>query len=160
MVRFSPSSWDHPDLEDWTEALSLAVKRAPKPPLLVVHSLACLLVAHWAASEHSLPIAGAFMVSVPDSSRETFPREASGFAQPPAVRFPFPTLVLASSDDPFGSVEHAKAQSREWGAGFVQLGRLGHVSADSEIGDWEEGRRLLDAFMAGLGLPANHSSSD
>ena len=45
--RFQPTDWNQPDLEDWISALDRAVGAAPKPPLLVAHSLACLLVAHW-----------------------------------------------------------------------------------------------------------------
>jgi predicted alpha/beta hydrolase family esterase len=41
-----PRSWDRPDVADWTAALDRAVA-APRAPLLVAHTLACLLVAHW-----------------------------------------------------------------------------------------------------------------
>ena len=49
MARFWPASWDRPDLGDWIAALDRVVLAAPEPPLLVAHSIACLLVAHWAA---------------------------------------------------------------------------------------------------------------
>lgn len=150
LVRFSPSDWDHPDLEDWKRALRRAVSAAERPPVLVAHSLACLLVAHWVASQHQLPVSGAFMVSVPDATTAVFPPEARGFSNPPALRFPFPAVILASSNDPFGSFEHAEARAAEWGAGLIRLGHLGHINAASGLGEWEEGRRLLDCFLAGL----------
>ena len=48
MRRFIPSSWDRPALEDWIEALDGEVGKSAKAPLIVAHSIACLLVAHWA----------------------------------------------------------------------------------------------------------------
>ncbi|MEA3177447.1 MAG: serine hydrolase [Gammaproteobacteria bacterium] len=47
---FEPSSWDTPDLDDWAAALERAVRSTKHPPLLIAHSLACLLVAHWGAT--------------------------------------------------------------------------------------------------------------
>src|SRR5262245_12003819 len=64
-MAFQPSSWDQPKLDDWVAALDRAVASAADPALLVAHSLACLLVAHWAA-RGAVPIAGAFLVAVPD----------------------------------------------------------------------------------------------
>jgi predicted alpha/beta hydrolase family esterase len=35
-------------------------------------------------------------------------------------------------------------------SGLIVLGALGHVNASSGLGDWPQGRALLDAFSAGL----------
>lgn len=150
LVRFAPTSWDHPDLTDWQRALSKAVASARMPPVLIAHSLACLLVVHWAMSEGALPVAGAFLVSVPDGSALAFPEEAGSFRNPPSSRLPFPTVILVSADDPFGTPEHAERRALEWGAGLVKLGPMGHINAKSELGDWEEGRLLLTSFLAGI----------
>src|SRR5258706_14252545 len=78
MRRFSPQSWDRPDLEDWMAALDAAVAEAAAPPVLVAHSLACLLVAHWQGGARH-PIQGAFLVAVPDPGSAGFPALARGF---------------------------------------------------------------------------------
>lgn len=44
MRRFQPADWEKPDLADWISALERAVGASATPPLLVAHSLACLLV--------------------------------------------------------------------------------------------------------------------
>lgn len=49
-LRIEPNSWDEPDLADWFAALDRAVASAPYPPVLVCHSLGCLLFAHWRAA--------------------------------------------------------------------------------------------------------------
>jgi uncharacterized protein len=70
--RFQPADWNRPELKDWISALDRAVGAASKPPLLVAHSLACLLVAHW-QQVSAAPVAGAFLVAVPNPEAETFP---------------------------------------------------------------------------------------
>lgn len=146
--RFAPSSWGAPELNDWMTALSAAVSRSASLPVLVAHSLGCLLVAHWAARS-DLAIAGAFLVSVPDPSGPNFPSEASSFRNVPEAILPFPTLILASSDDAYGSVAHARRRAGQWGAALIELGPLGHINSASGLGDWVQGRQLLRAFTAG-----------
>lgn len=150
LSRFQPGSWDLPDLADWIEALNRAVQGAATPPILVAHSLACLLVAHWASRRHS-PIAGAFLVSVPDPEGPNFPSDAASFAAVPTDPLPFPSLVVASTDDPYGSLDYMRSRAIAWGSGLVVAGAFGHISSSSGLGDWPQGRDLVAAFQAGLG---------
>jgi hypothetical protein len=152
MRRFSPSDWDAPILSDWSLALDRAVAATRSPPVLVAHSLACLLVAHWLKTS-PLPVAGAFLVAVPDPTGVKFPREAASFAAPPEDRFRCPSLILASSDDPYGSLEHAHRRAAQWGSSSIEIGPLGHVNDRSGLGDWPTGAALLAAFCSGLPTP-------
>lgn len=146
--RFQPTDWDQPDLSDWIAALDRAVAAADAAPLLVAHSLACLLVAHWQRAS-SLPVAGAFLVAVPDPKSEVFPAEAAGFADAPQARLRFPSLIVASSDDPYGTFEYARAQASQWGSGIIEAGPLRHINGRSGLGDWPNGSALFHAFAAG-----------
>ncbi|TIM38270.1 MAG: serine hydrolase family protein, partial [Mesorhizobium sp.] len=65
MRRFMPASWELPDFDDWIAALETAVSEAKTPPVLVAHSLGCLLVAHWQRIS-GRDVSGAFLVAVPD----------------------------------------------------------------------------------------------
>lgn len=152
MVRFQPASWDHPDLSDWVAALNHTISAAPEPPLLVAHSLACLLVAHWAVREvkgTEQLVRGAFLVAAPDPDSPAFPLEAATFRDVPEMGLPFPALVVASADDPYATLDHARRCSSAWGAGFVVVGALGHINSASGLGDWPQGAMLLEAFRAG-----------
>jgi predicted alpha/beta hydrolase family esterase len=145
MRRFLPTDWDHPTLGDWMAALERAIADASEPPLLVAHSLACLLVAHW--SRHSSrKVAGAFLVTVPDPEGGIFPHEAQEFRNVPREKFDFPSLVVASSDDPYASLDYCRKRAEEWGSVLIDAGPLGHINGQSGIGNWESGFALLTAF--------------
>lgn len=153
-TRFTPSVWDSgPQRDDWLTALDRAVAADPEPPLLVAHSLACLLVGHWGATRQT-PVRGAFLVAPPDPQAVIFPADALSFAPLPTASLPFPALLVASTDDPYGSVGFAQNLAEAYGAWFLSLGPLGHINAESGHGDWPEGFGLLTAFQAGLHSPS------
>ena len=90
-----------------------------------------------------------FDVDSPDRT----PPETRSFAPMPLARLPFPASVIASEDDPYVTLARAQAFAAAWGATFVDAGRKGHLNADSCLGDWPEGRRHLEALVAGALLP-------
>jgi predicted alpha/beta hydrolase family esterase len=143
--RFTPGSWDQPDLSDWIAALDQAVRQAKTPPVLVAHSLACLLVPHWHQIALS-PIKGAFLVAVPDPLSSAFPAEAAGFADVPQAQFGFPSLIVASTDDPYGSLRYVETRAKQWGSELKVIGPAGHINGQSDLGDWPEGLALLMDF--------------
>jgi predicted alpha/beta hydrolase family esterase len=145
--RFQPANWDQPNLNDWIAALDREVLGSNEPPLLVAHSLACLLVAHW-AKRMRRHIAGAFLVAVPDPSSAAFPTEAKAFAEVPTDAFSFPSIIVASTNDPFGSLDYAKTRALQWGSELIVAGALGHLNGSSGLGDWTWGATLLDGFAA------------
>lgn len=147
MRRVSFSEWDAPDRGVWVRELDAAIAAAGPATVLVAHSLACITIAHWAAG-HPRPIAGAFLVAVPDPNRPDFPAAATGFSPVPMARLPFPSLVVASTDDPYGSAEWMRRCAEAWGSRFHSVGASGHINAASNLGAWDEGRRLL-ASLAG-----------
>lgn len=151
MVRFSPASWDAPDRDDWVEALERAVAAAAEPPVLVAHSLGCLAVAHWAAATR-LKVRGAFLVAVPDPEGPAFPAAARSFAAPPATPLGFPARLVASRNDPYATLAHARERARQWQASLVVAGSLGHINAESGLGDWTQGRDLLESFRQGTAI--------
>ncbi len=154
MVRFRPPNWDAPDLNDWLAALDEAVDKSGDSPILVAHSLACLLIVHWAARRRDFKVRGAFLVAVPDPDGPSFPAaEAASFRPVPELALPFPTLVVASTNDPYGSVDYVRTRATAWGAGLVIAGALGHMNADSALGEWELGAMLFRAFRAGIRSP-------
>jgi predicted alpha/beta hydrolase family esterase len=150
-ARIAPASWDAPDLPDWIAALDAAVAAAPTPPVVVCHSLGCLLFAHWRAAAVR-PVHGAFLVAVPDPEGPNFPVAAQAFARlPDGTLGDRPVLAIASTDDPYDPSGRAIAWAAAHGATPVVLGARGHLNAASGLAAWDEGRALFTAFTAGLG---------
>lgn len=148
MRRFSPASWHKPVLSDWMETLENEVSLCRTRPFLIAHSLACLLVAHWAfQTQHA--IRGAFLVAVPNPANPVFPKSASSFAGFPQKKLPFPTLIVASTDDPYANANFSRTVADAWQAGCILLDEHGHISSSSQLGEWHEGNRYYEAFKAG-----------
>ena len=147
--RVQQQDWDRPVCEEWLCRLDEAIDRLTVPPVLIAHSMGCLVVAHW-AHRSSVPVRAAFLVAVPDPDGPCWPSTAEGFQPVPTGTLRFPSLLVASSDDPFGSVAYAKRCAAGWGSAFVEIGAAGHINADSGLGDWPAGWALLDELLKSL----------
>ena len=151
--RVEQHDWMRPLRGDWTARLEdvvLAQSDARGAPvLLAAHSLGCILTAWWAAhTRHSDRVAGALLVAPPDIEREDNVQQNPGWSPPARRRLPYPAILVASSDDPFGSLASASRLAGDWGAVFHAIGPRGHVNADSGLGDWDEGRALLKSLVS------------
>jgi predicted alpha/beta hydrolase family esterase len=143
--RVELGHWDRPHRNSWINQLNLAIRGAGRPVVLAAHSLGCLAVAWWARLEHPAPglVSGALLVAPPEV--DFFPRDPrlDAFAPAPVAPLPFPSILVASQDDPYISPLSAQRLARVWRSRFVDLGSCGHINADSGLGDWEEGIELL-----------------
>ena len=146
--RVEQADWNKPDRANWIARLDEAVAGSKRPPVLVVHSLSCALVACWAAI-HARPVHGALLVGPADiESDERTPPEAHVFRPLPMRRLPFPTVVAASRNDPYVAFDRAGAMAKAWGAELVDVGNAGHINTSGGYGEWPEGERILAGLMA------------
>jgi predicted alpha/beta hydrolase family esterase len=56
-------------------------------------------------------------------------------------------IAIASTNDPFATLERAKAFAAAWGSELVILESAGHINAASGYGPWPQGEGLLDQLM-------------
>jgi predicted alpha/beta hydrolase family esterase len=152
--RVQAKDWDHPVREDWVAALEKAVAEAGPDAILVAHSLGCLQVAHWATATKRR-LRGALLVAPPDPDRPAFPAEIQGFRPLPRRPLGFPSLLVASHDDPYGTLAFSRELAVAWGSELIDAGPCGHINAGSGLGDWPLGKdylgRLLRATHPGAG---------
>jgi uncharacterized protein len=142
--RIEQHDWQTPLRGDWIMRLQECLMAQTQPVLLVAHSLGCHLVAAWAAaSSQAHKVHAALLVAPPDSTREDFPATLHSWRQPMLQKLPFASAVLASSSDPYASLPASQALARAWGASFTDMGDLGHMNADSRLGDFLAARREL-----------------
>lgn len=146
--RVQQKDWDNPVCSAWVSTLDTAVAASGPDVILVAHSLGCLLVAHWAQKTRHR-VRAAFLVAAPDPSGANFPPQAIGFAPLPRRRLSFPSVLLSSSDDPYASIEFARQRSSDWGSTFIDVGAAGHINASSGLGDWPQGRCVLESLAVG-----------
>jgi predicted alpha/beta hydrolase family esterase len=141
------ADWEAPRCDDWVATLDAAVAGVGPGAVLVAHSLGCATVAHW-CGRSSLPARCAFLVAPADVEAGTMPPGATGFAPMPLYRLRLPSMVVASDDDPFSTLERARTFAGAWGSRFVSVGAAGHINAASGLGEWHEGQRLLRELLA------------
>jgi predicted alpha/beta hydrolase family esterase len=149
--RVPHRDWTNPECHEWVAELDAAIAASDAgPPILVAHSLACALVAHWAASDSALRVAGALLVAPSDVAAPSYPKEAKGFAPMPMHKLPFPSIVVASSNDEYVTLERAREFADAWGSRFVEIGPAGHINGASGYGPWPEGEMMLLDFCADI----------
>jgi predicted alpha/beta hydrolase family esterase len=145
--RVNQLDWDAPEQREWVRTLDDAVRRSGRGVVLAAHSLGCATAVHWGLLPARM-VRGALLVAPADVDGAGFPLEARGFAPMPLKALPFPTIVVASTDDPFLSLERARLFAECWGSRLVEVGAQGHLNSASGLGDWPQGRALLDELLA------------
>jgi predicted alpha/beta hydrolase family esterase len=145
------SDFSRPDLEAWRARLIEEISRAERPVVLVAHSLGVLAVAHAAAGLRDRGVKGAFLVAPP--APETIAALQSvdpAFAAPLLEPLPFPSLVIASRDDPYAPYAESERLAGTLGAELADAGNSGHINADSGHGPWPEGLMRFAGFLKNL----------
>ena len=147
--------WLYGSLPKATARLVEAVVQAAKPVVFVAHSAGCILVAHavpeLVAAGVIEKVRGAFLVSAPAAGQ----LGASNGIDPifniiPMSALPFPTLLVASNNDPFATPEEQATLAKAWGAELVEAGAQGHINTASGHGPWPEGMMRFAGFLSKL----------
>ncbi len=136
--------------EDPAGAILAAVEAAERPVILVAHG-AGVAAAVLAAPLAGNRIAGGFFVSPPEQDRAgSLARALRRLGAYPRDPLPFPSIVVASRNDPHGSIDHAGDLANAWGSLFVDAGESGHIDSGSGHGPWPEGSMVFAQFLARL----------
>ena len=149
--RVNQRDWKNPVCMDWVETLEQTVAQHDENVVLVAHSLGCLLVAHWVTYTNQ-KIHGALLVAPPSPeaapAAAIFNTMATGFLPIPMKPLYFPSIVVASSNDPYSNLDFSKSCSEAWGSRLVNIGDKGHINTSSGIGAWPEGFGFFEKLVA------------
>lgn len=157
--RVQQEDWSAPDKDKWVGNIIRAVAATTRPAVLVAHSLGVLAAVHALSKLPEHAIAGAFLVAPPDidNSHEVpitdgyvWPPSGFGFPPTPLAALACPSVLLASTNDPYCRVERARHFAAAWGADLVEIGPAGHVNAESGHGPWPDGALRFAHFLARL----------
>ncbi len=127
--RVEQDDWDRPVCADWVAKIVDAVSEAKRAVVLV---------------------------APPDLERAAEPGSdwlstGGGFHPVPTAPLPFPSMVIASGNDPYVTIERAQEMALDWGSDFADAGPSGHINTASGHGPWPEGLLKLGQLMKRLG---------
>jgi predicted alpha/beta hydrolase family esterase len=157
--RIEQDDWLKPRRDAWVGRILADAAGTSRPVVLVAHSLGVAAVAHAGSRMPKGLVAGAFLVapadvdnaaSWPVTEGEVFDVAESGFAPLPLEALPFPSVLIASSNDPYCALERARELAGSWGSAFIEAGNLGHINAASGHGPWPEGVLRFGGFLQRL----------
>lgn len=152
--RVEQDGWDRPDRAAWIARLDAAVREASGPVVLVGHSLGAVTAAAWAMEHARHSVAGLFLVAPADTEAPDTIAPVRDFGPMPTGPLPVPSVVVASTDDPYLKLDRATALAKAWGSELRIVPGGGHLNTASGHGPWPDGRQMLDAFCARIGDPA------
>jgi predicted alpha/beta hydrolase family esterase len=151
-VRVRQDDWITPSRSAWVASITRTLLEQRGPVVIVAHSLGCIATAHL-PPEAAGRIHSALLVAPADPERRAV---LADFAPVPYQPLPYPSIVVASSNDPFCPARLASAYARAWGSEFVRLQNLGHINTESGHGEWLLGKALLATLT---GAPSQGSSA-
>ncbi|RTL33558.1 MAG: alpha/beta hydrolase [Burkholderiales bacterium] len=148
--RVEQADWSDPNVQTWSECIDETLARAPAHTqwIAVAHSFGCLALAHHLARHRDARrhtttggIQTALMVAPADPIKfgvtDQLPREGLGI----------PATLIGSENDPWMPLERAHEWASLWGAGFQNLGAVGHINTESGFGPWPLARYKVDQMI-------------
>jgi len=144
--RIHQRDWETPNCIDWIRTIDAALANDdPASLVLIGHSLGCAAIVHWAARYGKI-IKGALLVAPSDIEAPHYTFPVTGFAPLPKQKINFKTIVVASRDDVWVSMDRAKAFADCWGSELIDIGNAGHINAQSGYGEWPAGLGILSTL--------------
>ncbi|MBO6719552.1 MAG: serine hydrolase family protein [Rhizobiaceae bacterium] len=125
--------------DETTRQVVDAVDKATRPVVLVAHGEAVPVIVR-AAGKFTARIAGAFMVAPSTTNSAPLPHDP----------LPFPSLLVASRDDPNCDFSTAEELGAGWGSLFIDAGNAGGLNVASGHGPWPEGSMTFARFVSRL----------
>lgn len=140
--------WSAPDRDAWTQNIVAAVNAADRPVFIIAHSLGTVALAHAAEQLADANIVGAFLVAMPDLAavQDLLP-EADSFLPVSKGPLSFPSLMVASRNDPYCIYQRAEEMALDLGSLLIDGGIQGHINDESGHGPWPEGLMTLSKFL-------------
>ncbi|WP_196258761.1 RBBP9/YdeN family alpha/beta hydrolase [Pelagibacterium limicola] len=140
--------WDEPTLAGWLETLEREIMMATRPVVLVGHSLGVHAIVAASQILADTKVKAAFLVAPPDiDEHPDVPKATGPFRGLPNDPLKFPSMTVASSNDPYCSIERAAEMAACWGSDFHIAGDAGHINAASGHGPWPEGLLMFTRLM-------------
>ncbi|NEM98494.1 RBBP9/YdeN family alpha/beta hydrolase [Pontibacter burrus] len=141
--RINQSNWEQPDCEQWTARLEQELQKFDLHEVMLIgHSVGCATIVNW-YHRFGKTIKGSLLVAPSDVDNQDYPKYITGFSPLPLQKLPFPTIVVASTNDHVVNYSRAKYFADCWGSDLVTLKNAGHIEPKSGYGLWDQGLELI-----------------
>lgn len=144
------SEWNKPRLSTWVSTIEREIMMATRPVVLIAHSLGVSAAVHTAQRLTDAKVRGAFLVAAPDHESGDMPKATASFGRVPRDPLPFPSMLIASTNDPYCSIKRAVDMATCWGADLHLANDAGHINLASGHGPWPEGLMMFTRLMQRL----------
>ncbi|MDE2436940.1 MAG: alpha/beta hydrolase [Sphingomonadales bacterium] len=149
-VTVEPLTTDRLSRAARVAAVDVALNAIEGEVVIAAHSAGCLMVAAWALKP-TRKIRGALLATPADVENPLPPGypsfedlNANGWVPIPRMRLPFPTLVVASRNDPLAGFGKVAELARGWGAELIDAGEVGHLNPPAGFGPWADALPLIE----------------
>lgn len=150
-LKVRQDNWMFPEKSAWVKTINDYIEHYKENNIIFVgHSLACATFVYWSemySADTSASIKGTLLVSPSDMDVVDFPKEVNGFPPMPLEPLNCKTIVAASENDPFVSMDRAKYFAHSWKARLINIGPHGHINVEAGFGEWPEGEGILRELM-------------
>ena len=159
--RVEQADWLRPQRAAWVGVIEHAIRACERPVILVGHSLGVIAAVHALNGQHHAKVNGAFFAAPADienaalwpvTQGQTLDPSDGNFSPIPMHKLPCPSALIASANDPYCSLERARAFAAAWGSQLFEAGDAGHINTDSGHGPWPDGLMQFGWFMRQLSL--------
>ena len=142
-IRIEQDDWEAPNCEAWTNRLEEVLSQHDlSEAILIGHSVGCATIVNWFSKfQHS--VKGVLLVAPSDVERGDYPKYITGFIPLYLQALPFPSIVVASTNDHVTDFERAEYFADIWGSKLVEIENGGHLEKMQGNEDWSEGIQLL-----------------
>ncbi|MDR0793656.1 MAG: alpha/beta hydrolase [Chitinophagaceae bacterium] len=142
--KINQQDWETPKCIDWIETIDKTISGYDLSTVILIgHSLGCAAI-NWWANHYKKKIKGALLVAPSDAEAPQYTFATEGFTPIPLQKISFKTIVVASTNDYWLSLERAKFFAESWGSEFINIGNAGHINAEAGYGKWEQGLEILE----------------
>lgn len=136
-IRINQENWDEPDRETWISKIEEELSNRNHSELILIgHSIGCIAILKW-FEKFRHKIKGAIFVAPSDSEKESYPNYITGFTPIPTEKLPFPSVLVASTNDHVTELSRSKEFAKNWGSKLIILENAGHIETKSGFGKWE-----------------------
>jgi uncharacterized protein len=156
--RVEQDDWFSPRRDPWVAAIVAQARAATRPVVIVAHSLGVIAAVHAIHELGPTGVSGAFLVAPADvDDADNWPTPdghqigtSTGFAPIPLQLLPCPSVLVASTTDPFCTFARADDLARAWGARLQDAGDAGHINVASGHGPWPDGLLQFGGLLRAL----------